>query len=388
MANLFAKLSLKAKLSPGIAALYSNIIIDQIGSGLIGLFLPIFLWEKFGSLNAVLLYYLVIYGAYILLVVAGAKMMSVLGQKLSMILSVPFKVVFYGCLYYLSLNYPALSLAILMIAACELHMMLFWIPYHTDFAKFTNKKSRGRVIGFLSALSGLVSVFIPIFAGWVIFRYNFSVLYLIALVLIATSVLPLFLVKPTNEKFTFSFGETWKRLFSKKYRRLFGCYFADGVESLVGAIIWPIFIFQLLDGNFLAVGAVSSLVILFTIVIQLLMGSFTDRFNKRKLMHLGSVFYALGWFFKIFVGTGFQIFIVSAYHNFAAIVLRTPFDALIYEKAADAGHYVDELSVLREIALNLGRVICLLVLFLLVNFIGLPATFVLAAVASLFVNLL
>ena len=68
--------------------------------------------------------------------------------------------------------------------------------------------------------------------------------------------------------------------------------------------------------------------------------------------------------------------------------MRTPFDALAYEKAADSGHYVDEYTVLREMSLNMGRVACIVILFILINVIGLQWTFVLAGVASLFVNLL
>ena len=43
MLKVFNKFYLQAKLSPGITALYSNIIIDQISSGLVGIFMPIIL---------------------------------------------------------------------------------------------------------------------------------------------------------------------------------------------------------------------------------------------------------------------------------------------------------------------------------------------------------
>jgi len=96
----------------------------------------------------------------------------------------------------------------------------------------------------------------------------------------------------------------------------------------------------------------------------------------------------LGWIFKTFVATGFQIFVVSTYHNFAAIIMQTPFSAITYEKASDAGHYVDELTVLREMSLNTGRAVGAAVLIVVVNFVGLQWTFVLAAFASLFINLI
>ncbi len=388
MIQLFRKKYSKLKLSPGITALYSNIVIDQIGSSLVGLFMPIFLWEKFGNLKLVLIYYFLLYFLYAVTIFFGAKVMSRLGQKTSMILSIPFKVLFYGCLYYLSLGYPIIIFVALMLTTIEIRMNLFWVPYHTNFAQFTEKHNRGRVIAFLTSISSFVAVFIPIVSGWIISNYGFEVLFLIALILIAVSILPLFTVRATFEKFSFSFRKTWSSLVNRKYRRMVGSYFATGVENNVGAIIWPIFIFQIMEGDFLKVGVVSSLIVLGTIVLRLIVGNFTDQTNKRKLLRWGSGLYALGWFLKIFVATGFQIFIISIYHNFAAIVMRTPFNALIYEQAADSGHYVDEFTVIREMALNLGRAACAVGLLILVAVLGIHWTFILAAIASLFVNFL
>jgi MFS family permease len=391
--NVFSFALLKSfakgvKLSPGITALYSNIVIDQIGSGLIGLFMPIFLWQKFGNLNRVLLYYLVVWVGYSVLVFFGAKLMSVVGLKMSMILSVPFKLLNYGCLYYLSLGYAVLPFTILMIVAMEARMMLFWVPYHTDFAKFTHKANRGRVMAFLSSISSLVAIVIPIIAGWIIISHGFNVLFLISSVLIGVSIVPLFLVRPTFEKFTFSFKETWVNLFGRRHRRMVLSRFADGIQTIIGAVVWPIFIFQVLNGDFLKVGAISSAIVLITVVLKLVMGSYTDKFSKRKLLHWGSAFYAIGWIFKMFVSTGFEIFIASSYHNLTSVVMRTPMDALLYEKASDSGHYVDEMTVLREIAVNLGKAIGILIIFAVVGALGFQWAFILAAVASLFINLL
>jgi len=388
MASFFKTFILKVKLSPGITALYSNIVIDQIGSGMVGLFMPIFLWQTFGDLNLVLLYYFLVHGLYAFGVFFGAKIMSHIGLKSAMILSIPFKVLFYGSLYYLSVGYPILIFTAIMISVIEIRMMLFWVPYHTDFAEFTNKRTRGRVMGFLSAISSVVAIFIPLISGWIISNHGFQVLFLIAIVLISVSIVPLFLVKPTYEKFTFTFSQTWKNLWGKRYRKMTLCKFADGIENSVGAIMWPIFIFQVLNGNFFEVGALSSLIVLVTVVVKLGVGNLTDKFDKRKLMKVGSGLYAIGWFFKIFVNTGFDIFIASSYHNFSQIVMKTPFDALIYEKAADSGHYVDEITVMKEIALNLGRASCIILLFVIVNTLGISWAFAMAAVASLFVNIL
>ena len=64
----------------------------------------------------------------------------------------------------------------------------------------------------------------------------------------------------------------------------------------------------------------------------------------------------------------------------------TPFDTLVYEISADEGHYIDEFTVLREMALTFGRVITLAVVAFLLLFVSLEWTFIIAAGASLLLN--
>ncbi len=69
----FEELYLKTKLAPGLVSLYSNRIIQQVAGGLIGVFLPIFLYIYFwGSIHRVLLFYIASFVLFGLLVPLGA----------------------------------------------------------------------------------------------------------------------------------------------------------------------------------------------------------------------------------------------------------------------------------------------------------------------------
>ncbi|MCD4761220.1 hypothetical protein K8R42_04970, partial [bacterium] len=83
-----------------------------------------------------------------------------------------------------------------------------------------------------------------------------------------------------------------------------------------------------------------------------------------------------------------HIFLSSIYHTLAIIVLRTSLDTLVYEKAADRGHYIDEYTLIKEMSISIGRVIALLIIAGLLLFFPLQATFILAAVLALFIILL
>ncbi len=375
-----------ADLSGGVVALYTNRLIQQVAAGLLGLFLPVFLFQKYQSINLVLIFYLFDFALYLFLAAPGAMMASRLSFRQALRFSVIGGTIYYICFYFF--DYNILLFSILALIAVNFDRMFYWVPYHSGFAKFTDKKTRGRTIAILSSAASLIGVALPLIAGFIISQYTFNVLFLIIIIVYASSVIPFFIIPAINEYYTFNYRQTWQLLFHPRDRKILLTYMAAGAEDIIGFAIWPIFIWQVLAGNYQAIGFVSSLIILVTILVQLIIGNYTDKFNKKRLLRYGTIFYSLGWLLKIFVQTGFQIFIASSYHNFAAVAMRTPFDALMYEKAADAGHYVDEYTVLREMALCLGRMAMILVLLGLFNFFGLNYAFIFAAIAALFINLI
>jgi MFS family permease len=377
------------ELSGSLTALYSNRILQQVGGGLIGMFFPIMLYKVFGyDFYKVCLYYLASWSIWVVTIPIGAKMMSKLGMKFSMMLSV---VVGWGW-YFAAREFEMSSVWLwlgLVILSVNLYRMLYWVPYHTDFAKFSNKKTRGKQLAFLAAIASIVSIFIPMVSGFIITAYGYSVLYILAVLIFVLSIIPLFLIPNVKENYTYGYWRTYKELFRKSHRGLLLSYGADGMQSMVGVIVWPIFIWMLLNQSYQAVGIWSSLIVLVSVVAQLIMGDLADKYDKRKLMKLGTILNSIGWMIKIFVATGFQIFIASSYHSFATIVMRTPFDALMYDQAADSGHYVDEYTVLRELALTLGRLLMLgLIAFSFFVTGSLIGAFFLAALAALIINAL
>ncbi|PIR94238.1 hypothetical protein COT97_01975 [Candidatus Falkowbacteria bacterium CG10_big_fil_rev_8_21_14_0_10_39_11] len=376
------------KLSGPLTALYSNQLIQQIANGLLGLFIPVFLYQRLQSFTLVALYFLVSYGLWFLLVPIGAKMMTAFGIKKSLIISVVFVAMYYWFFNFFDSTGDSMFLvfAILAINMCR---MLYWIQFHTDFAKFTNRKTRGKQISLFSAIASLVAIFLPLISGFVLENYSFSMLFIAASFICLVSAMPLVFLPEKKEEFTFGYFESYKKAFAKKNRKNFISYAADGAQGFVGMVLWPLFIWLVMNESYSAMGIVSSVIILGSIVVKLVVGDYTDKFDKRKVMKYGTFLYSLGWVVKIFVATGFHIFLASTYHSFAAIVMRTPYDALRYEKAADSGNMVDEYNVLREISLNFGRVLMVVLMMgLLVVTQDINLSFIFAAGISLLINLI
>ena len=70
-------------------------------------------------------------------------------------------------------------------------------------------------------------------------------------------------------------------------------------------------------------------------------------------------------------------------------VNRMSFDSSTYEQAADNGHYIDEFTTLKNMAIDMGRVVMLMLVALLVYCVGnIRVVFIVAALATLMMSFL
>lgn len=388
------------KVSHGFVSIYTARMILRIAGSFISLFLPIFLYNLFdGEMKYVIWYYLFGHLIYFFFVGYGARFLNKIGLRRSLRISVVLGAIYFLIYYFIykvsenlewsfAFDNSLVWLIFLVTIVLTFHRGMFWIPMHTDMAKFTDKKNRGKEVSLIEATTLAMSVAGPVAAGWILAEYNFDVLFIIGVLVYLISLIPLMTLPKTKERYSWSYKKTWKEFLSPQRRKTVLAFIGDGAEGAVGLIIWPIFMFELLKGNYFEVGALSSLIVLVTMFMQLAVGKFTDKYDKSKMIKWGSYLYAIGWIVKIFIVTAFQIFIASTYHSFAKIFARTPFDTMIYERAADQGHYVDEYTVIHEMAIQLGKSLMLVFALILIMFLEIQWVFALAAVASLAMNYL
>lgn len=376
------------KLSHGLVSLLTSSVITNIAGGFFGVFLPIFLYKLFEeNITLVILYYLASQVLYLIFLPLGARILNKFGFRHSLQLSTVC-----GALYYLGLRMlkeDTIHYVVpFLIIIITIWRILYWVPYHVDFAKFSGKNNKGKTVGFIQSIFSLIGVIAPLIAGWIIVKFGYDALFVAGIVIYLASMIPYITIPRTKEKFSWGYFETWRKLFKKKHVGTTLAFMADGAESVAGVIIWPIFIFIILDGDFMKVGSVSSAVVLITMIMQLLMGKYADKKPKKSLLKIGTVLYALIWIGKTFILTFFHIFLADMFHKFSKIFLRIPFDAATYEIAADQGHYVDEFTVLHEMAIAMGRTLMYSSIIILVTFVPLKWVFILAAMASLTFNMI
>lgn len=381
----------RGKKDSGFLQLFiSKRIIHGAATAILGIFVPIFLYETTGE-NFYIVggYYAAVSLLYMVLLPPAMKIMNRIGFSHTLILGGVFSVLVYVAMYFLTpenLWYVVPVLALLLVGFRLFH----WVPFHVDFALFTSAKKRGQQIGLSFAMIAFMGVIGPILAGFIVSQAGYNALFATAIVLLIASTISYSFVPETATHFEWTTKETWQKLFSPELRPLAAGEFANGAEVVVNLVAWPIFLYEILDGDVFEIGAVSTVVVGATIVLQLLIGKKLDKHGddaKEKTLRIGSSFYALGWIFKIFIISAAQVFFIGLFHNIVKIFTKTPYNAILYDITAEQGKYVDEYTVVREMAHQAGRAVSLLVISLLAFFIPIGWTFVIAAGASIALNL-
>lgn len=372
--------------SKGLMSLWAGKILLDFGSNIFALFFPILLFKHFHSYQAVIAYFLINSTAYFLTAPLGAHLMSKIGTRNSLIISNLFRIPYFLALY----KFPEAPILYAIIAGISITGMrnTFWLPFQVDSAEFSSKKTRGKQFGVIFSLGSLLSIVAPILGGFIVDSSGYPLLVLTSMVISLLSAIPFYFLPDNKEQVSWTYIETFKYFFNPYNSRMVLAYMADGAVGIINTTFWPLYIFLVMDEQYKAIGLLSGAILLVGILLRLFIGGMLDKFNKVKMVRVGTVLNSTGWIIKVAVISTMQVFFVSLYHTLAMIILRTSLDTLIYEKAADRGHYIDEYTLIKEMSLHLGRVIVLCVAFAVLFVWPLQVTFVLAAVAALFVSLL
>ncbi|MFH0951596.1 MAG: MFS transporter [Patescibacteria group bacterium] len=372
------------KLNKNLVALYVSQLIHMMAIEMLFLYGPIFIFLTFNrSYNPVFYYYLIGFALYALLLPVGAKIMSRLGLKAAMLLSKPV-VVLYMVSFYFFHSAP-MYFFFITIVLLTIYRLLYWAPYHTELAEFTDRISRGRELALLRVMLMVMKTITPITAGFIISLFSFEAMFFTAAIIAFLAFIPLLFVSPVREEYSYGYLESFRKILKWSNRKLVISHIALGATEVTEIVIWPVFIFVILGGSILSVGAVSSLVILVLVIISLIMGAMTDKHSKERMMRFGIIFLSSGWILRGLASNLAQIFLTHTYYNLGNAFFITPFQALYYERAADRGHYVDEYTVIKEISLNIGKVLMLAALFILVPFFGMTGVFIAAGIISIFI---
>jgi len=368
-----------------LAILVSRLLLFVVG-GLLGIFTPIFIYQLLGdNLPLTLAYFGVASLIFWVIMPYGARLVDSIGFKSALIISA-FIGALYHYMFYVS-DVGGVSIPVFIVSTLLLltvYRTTYWVPFHTEFAKFSDHQNRGRQVSLFIAASMLIGIFLPTVSAILIENFGFDFVFIIGVGVMILSAVPYFYMPKLSETYSWSVRQTWKEFSCRAKSRVAIAFMAEGAENMIALYLWPIFLYQFFEGDLFDIGAVSTLIIAVSVVLQLVVGRTIDRLNKADTsLKWGSMLYALGWIIKIFVATAFQVFVVGVYHTISKIFTETPVQSMFYDMTSANDEYVDEYTVLREMFVNAGRFGGAVIAIGLSFFVSVPWLFLIGAAAAL-----
>jgi len=339
-----------------LSEMYVSVALRDLALSMYGIFVPLYLFVDLNySLNKVLLFFLLYAVSVTLSVIPAAKFTSRYGIKHGILISM-FLLIIYN-IALVTLPYHNLFFIPAIISGFS--TSFYWINFHADFAKFSDKKNRGREVSiwFITAYASILLG--PILGSIIITYLGFITLFVIVSLIFMLSAIPLFLSSEVYEPIKFSL----KDIISRSHLKEIYFYITYGIRMTVSMVVFPLYIFFLLR-KYISLGAIASITALGSMIVGYFVGKLSkDEKKEITMFKYGSLFHSLGLFFMIFVKTFVQIAIVNVYLAMSFIFVDIPHHSMFYTKARKQKSMMGYL-VFREICVGIGRVLGVLILMI------------------------
>lgn len=341
-----------------ISEVYLNLIMQSFGISLIAIFIPIYLIQLGYSLNQALLFVMVELGTLSLFSPFAAMMAKRIGFKHMILYRLPLMIFYFSALY--ALNFAAFPIYIIAFGG-GISGSMYWVSMHSLFAKYSNRMHRGAQAGKLISIPNISAMIGPTIGGLIAVAFGFKVLLVISMVILCVATLPLFYtsdMKPHVVKFSF------RDMIDKKHLRFLMQFAAQGTIAIAGVIVWPIFVYFILE-DVASVGFMATTTAIGVVIFTVFIGRLSDRISRFVIMKIGGILLALTFFLRIFATNISKVFAISFLAGLFTVLIDLPVLAVFYDTANKEN--LTEIVVLRELGLGIGRIGSILILLYVLN---------------------
>ncbi len=323
-----------AKLSQ-MGELYISTMISSLAKSLIGIFVPVYLYQLGYSLDVIALFYLFIYGTRIVTDGIAGWLIGEFGPKHMMILSHMFLIT----QLYMLATLEQYEWSLLLIGALQIVSTgLFFMSYHTAFSKIHSDKHGGKQIGTMIRFVKLSSALGPLVGGIVATYIGVDAVLYVSIALILLSVTPLVLSpEPVRgRQHITTAGFPWKKV---KYDLIANSGLAG--DQMISLIVWPLFvsIFVFNSNVYLSVGMLTTVGLIMSVVVTKLFGSMIDSGKGGGLLRFTSAFQAIGHVARMFISTSAAATGMNMVSEPLSVGIRMPFSKAVYDAASSYEGY-------------------------------------------------
>lgn len=283
--------------SKDIHALYLTIALLTFAEGIIGIFIPLFLWSLGYSLAWILVFYAVNSAAFLALTALLLPLIRQLRDTTMIGVSLPFLIAYYLGLHALA-STPWLFWVLPVVLA--VHMLLFNVGYHAHFTGAADGGHVGREVGMRYVVSSVAQLGAPALGGVLIASYGFPIAFAVGSAILLTSALPLLRATPHASAPGIHLPAIARALTDPAIRDFTWSGVGYAIAASVGRVIWPLALFA-------SIGSIRRLGILVTVgfLVELLTtsmaGVLSDTRRRSFVLRATATASALVWVTRPFL---------------------------------------------------------------------------------------
>ncbi|MBI5872166.1 MFS transporter [archaeon] len=339
-----------------LSAMYLSLALRFFALSMIGIFIPIYLLKEIGlSLQEVILFSLISVILFGITIFIAARLASKHGVKYIILISILFLIVSLILLNLLKYNFLHYSMPAVLIG---INYGFFWIGYHIDFARFSDKKHRGKEVALADIVSVIASILGPIIGALIAVYLGFTALFVLVILFLLASVIPMFRMPDIKEHDPFSI----KFMLKKGHIKYLFAFVAQGIINQTSELFWPILIFSIMQG-YSGLGMVASISALAVAFSTYLAGAVSDRHTgKSTIIRIGAITYLIVWLLRAFITTNQQVVYLTIAGGIIAPLIGIPFLAKVYDRCSKENPV--EFILFRELSLRIGAIIILALVLL------------------------
>ncbi|MFH1601394.1 MAG: MFS transporter [Candidatus Shapirobacteria bacterium] len=337
---------------PGLTGLYLNSVFRTLALGLIGIFIPVFVFQITSGWSGVLKFYLISETTTLILSSPTAMLIKKWGPDWLVGLGALTLITALGFLILSQNNLVFIWWAALFLG---ITVPFHWLPYHLAFCQESQRHCLHRQLANRNILNKISTAAAPLLGGIIAAKLGFTSLYLIAGIVIALSLIPILMDQYNQKGRALSWERVKKTLRKPNLHSTWLGFFGWGIESAIYAIFLPIYFFQSLT-NLEEMGSLFTLSLLISLLAIAFIGK-KSADNEGKVFGLGMIgsfpFWLIVANFSSFLGLASA----NAFYNITSQAIWIPVEGVVYRQGKKEGK---SYFVLRNTFLRLGIISALL----------------------------
>ncbi|MGP4061697.1 MFS transporter [Halobacillus sp. H74] len=351
-----------------IGGLYS------LGIFLSSTFVNIYLWKQSNSYTDIALYNLSIYVLQPLTFIFAGKCAKRIDRVIVLRTGVTVLSLFF--LTVLIVGERAATFNIMLGSLLGIGYGFYWLAYNVLTFEITEPDTRDFFNGFLGVLQSFGGMCGPLLAGYIISRLNnftgYTVIFTISFVMFIVAVLVSLGLSRRKAKGNFSFRRIInERENNPNWRRILNAHVAQGFREGTFLFAVSIWIF-LMTKDELSLGVFNLVYSGFSFLFFFLVSRWVKPRRRKKAIFISGLALYLSVIILLFSDTMTMLLIYGGIAGIFFPLLYVPYVSLTYDvigKSWNAAEMRIEYIVVREIFLNFGRVLSIIVFLLAITVI-------------------